>query len=227
MEPVNIAIYDLGDRGSRYVNALAKSGAKAVPFKYIDGARDAAGAADCCAGLLLPGGGDISPALYGRPLRSWCGEINEMRDQAEYALLRAFADAKKPIMGICRGIQVINAFFGGTLYQDILKETSSDIDHYHDCDYDQTAHAVSIAEGTPIYPLLGAENGVNSIHHQAVDGVAPGFTVAAAAPDGVVEAIWREAPSPVLGIQWHPERLCETRPEQQQIFDFFVGLCRQ
>lgn len=149
-----------------------------------------------CDGLLLPGGGDVASWRYGQPD---CGSYppNPAQDQAELALLEWFVRAEKPILGICRGMQVINIGFGGTLIQDLPGHSglTGSIDRLH---------AVHTAPSF-LTEVCGAECLVNSSHHQAVDRLGRGLRAVQWAPDGVVEAVCHET-LPVWGVQWHPER---------------------
>ena len=174
-----------------------------------------------CDGLLLPGGGDIDPKFYGQERIPACGEPNVLRDTAEPLLLRAFLAADKPVLGICRGIQVMNAVLGGDLYQDIKP-----FEHLPHNGHGAKVHTVTVRRGTLLSRILGQDTVlVNSQHHQAVDQVAPGFTLAALSEDGIVEAIEKPDARFCLGVQWHPEWLSDADPAMQGLFDAFVNAC--
>ena len=174
-----------------------------------------------CDGLLLPGGGDMDPKFYGQARIPACGEPNLLRDAAEPLLLRAFLAADKPVLGICRGIQVMNAVLGGDLYQDIKP-----FEHLPHNDHWAKVHTVTVRRGTLLSRILGQDTVlVNSQHHQAVDRVAPGFTLAALSEDGIVEAIEKPDARFCLGVQWHPEWLSDADPAMQSLFDAFVNAC--
>jgi len=150
-------------------------------------------------GLVLQGGADISPRAYGEePLKpEWEGD--PMRDRYEIELVREFMAAKKPVLGICRGAQMINVALGGSLHQDIPAHRSDD--------YDQHAHEVRLEPGSGLAKLYG-ETGprrVVSIHHQAIKRLAPGLAVEARAEDGVIEAVRGTGPGYLCAVQWHPE----------------------
>jgi len=154
------------------------------------------GTPEGCDGLLLPGGGDLEPWRYGQENTASVG-LEPKRDAAEMELLSWFTDAKKPVLGICRGMQSINVFFGGTLLQDIAEHSASEgIDR---------RHRVYTA-ASPLRSICGETCTVNSAHHQAVDRLGAGLEATQWAEDGIVEAICH-ASLPVWGLQWHPERL--------------------
>lgn len=159
-------------------------------------------------GLVLQGGVDISPDIYGGQLLNpaWAGD--PIRDRYELSLLRGFIEAGKPVLGVCRGAQLINVFHGGSLVQDIPSQWPGAVPHQDTEHYDRLMHEVAFESGSGLANWYGGCTGhrVNSIHHQCVDRVGDGLVVEARSPaDGVVEAIRRTGPDFVLGVQWHPE----------------------
>lgn len=163
---------------------------------------------DLLDGLVLQGGIDICPETYGETLRNpaWAGDA--IRDKYELALLRAFINAGKPVLGVCRGAQLINVHFGGSLIQDIPSMWSEPIQHQDTEHYDRLMHEVVFEPESSLAAMYGgtAPQRVTSIHHQCVDRLGDGLVVEARSPqDGVVEAIRFAGPSFVLGVQWHPE----------------------
>ena len=158
-------------------------------------------------GILLTGGADINPLFLGEePIKELHG-INPRRDRQELLLTRLAADRQIPILGICRGIQTMNAAFGGALYQDIHSQMEGKrIKHDQDLDRTYASHTVSIEEGTILHELFKTNTlAVNSFHHQAVMEPAPGFRVCARSTDGVIEAMESTEHKSMLGVQWHPE----------------------
>ena len=162
-------------------------------------------------GLVLEGGSDVSPASYGEtPLQEkWSGD--RVRDDYEKALVAAFGRAGKPVLGVCRGLQLLNVAFGGTLYQDIATQCPDAVVHRDAAIYDRNFHNVDFAHGTTLaglYPGLPSAR-VNSVHHQAIKELAPGFEIEArCSEDGMIEAIRRShalGRSYVAAVQWHPE----------------------
>lgn len=166
------------------------------------------GVAEDCAALLLPGGGDMEPRRYGQE-NTASRNLDPARDALELDLLERFAALKKPVLGICRGMQSVNVFFGGTLLQDIPGHAQVDgVDRMH---------PVRTAPGAFVAPEV-----VNSAHHQALDRLGAGLRAEQWAPDGVIEAI-RHRRLPVWGVQWHPERL--DNPAGERLFRAFLDLC--
>lgn len=205
---------------SKYMESLARAGA-GMRWVELSDPEQAVQDALICDGLLLPGGGDMDPKFYGQARIPACGEPNLLRDAAEPLLLRAFLAADKPVLGICRGIQVMNAVLGGDLYQDIKP-----FEHLPHNGHWAKVHTVTVRRGTLLSRILGQDTVlVNSQHHQAVDRVAPGFTLAALSEDGIVEAIEKPDAGFCLGVQWHPEWLSDADPAMQGLFDAFVNAC--
>ena len=205
---------------SKYIESLARAGAE-MRWVELSDPEQAVQDALTCDGLLLPGGGDMDPKFYGQARIPACGEPNLLRDAAEPLLLRAFLAADKPVLGICRGIQVMNAVLGGDLYQDIKP-----FEHLPHNGHWAKVHTVTVRRGTLLSRILGQDTVlVNSQHHQAVDRVAPGFTLAALSEDGIVEAIEKPDAGFCLGVQWHPEWLSDADPAMQGLFDAFVNAC--
>jgi putative glutamine amidotransferase len=174
----------------------------------VDGAAAIAAYAQWLDGLVLHGGADLSPTSYGEtPLQdAWRGD--RLRDDYERALVMAFVAAGKPVFGVCRGLQLINVAFGGTLYQDINTQKANTLVHRDAATYDANFHTLQVLPDTRLAQLIGSDTAykINSIHHQGIKELAPGFVVEARCPDdGVVEAIRRQGPGYVAAVQWHPE----------------------
>ena len=159
-------------------------------------------------GLLLVGGSDVSPHSYGQSAMKPEWEGDYIRDQYEIALIREFVRQKKPVFGVCRGMQILNVAFGGTLYQDISSQVPGAFVHRAWEIYDQNQHDIVLEDNSLLEKLCGLQNSrrVNSVHHQGIDTLAKGFLVEAKSkPDHIIEAIrFTEEPF-VYGVQWHPE----------------------
>lgn len=182
-------------------------------------------------GFLFCGGPDIHPSHFGEDTHIRCGNVSASRDLLELALLPLVMAAEKPVLGICRGIQLLNVALGGDLYQDIPSQLPSDfpIAHTQPFGYEIPSHTVKIVPGTLLVHICGsssespAEISVNSMHHQAVRRLAPGLIPSAHASDGLVEAIENPGyPTFFLGVQWHPEYLWSNRPEAAELFRRFI-----
>ena len=162
-------------------------------------------------GLVLSGGGDVDPALFGEAPHPAYFPAEEGRDAAEIALVRAALESKTPVLAICRGVQVLNVAAGGSLVQDIPTEVRHSLAHRIDRPKDFPAHEVAVSPGSTLAALLGTDASrpvvvVNSRHHQSVKAVAPGFHVTAKATDGVIEALESDDRNAFcVGVQWHPE----------------------
>lgn len=174
-------------------------------------------------GFLLTGGQDVSPALYGAEASPACGETCPMRDAMEPKLLAAALDMDKPVFGICRGIQLLNACLGGTLYQDLPTEHGRAVDHRMTPPYDRAVHEVTVLADTPLAALLGKTRlGVNSYHHQAVKALAPRLRPMAVADDGIVEAAYLPEARFCMAVQWHPEFFYKTDAASRALLTAFV-----
>ncbi|MCK4677641.1 MAG: gamma-glutamyl-gamma-aminobutyrate hydrolase family protein [Bacteroidales bacterium] len=186
---------------------------------------------DKCSGLLLTGGPDVYPGRYNKAYdSSRCGTFDLRRDTLEFALISKALNNNIPILGICRGQQIMNVALGGSLIIDIPSDFVSDIKHRNK-DGNACFHKVNIFEGSRLNEITGQQNGlVNSSHHQAVDRLADAFVVTARAEDGLIEAIeWKE---PIdkpffLGVQWHPERLTKNESLSTPIVLEFIEEARK
>lgn len=175
--------------------------------------------------LIFSGGGDINPLYLGEEPQRELGGINPVRDWHELMLARLAANRQLPILGICRGLQVLMATLGGTLYQDIYKEASATLKHSQSTDRHVATHTVRLAQESRLAQLFGTEVlAVNSFHHQAVKQVAPGFSVAARSTDGLIEAVESAQHKPMIGVQWHPEcMILGADRSMMPLFEWIVG----
>lgn len=169
--------------------------------------------------LILSGGHDINPLTWNEEPNIKLGGILPKRDTFDLKLLKYALEMKKPILGICRGEQLINVGEGGTLYQDLSLIEGSYIKHNQEHLSNVPTHTAQIKEGTRLYEILGEKEVlVNSFHHLGVKNVAPGYIVSATAKDGLVEAIEKKGEEFVIGIQWHPEMMTKDCLKMQKIF---------
>ncbi|NDW09116.1 membrane dipeptidase [Dysgonomonas sp. 520] len=176
-------------------------------------------------GLILTGGGDVHPSFYKEKPMANVLDLDSLRDDYELKLLRLASNRNVPILGICRGEQLINVAFGGTLYQDIPSQMKTEIVHKQTEARSEATHSVIVADSSKLAEVLGrsGEFQVNTFHHQAVKDIAPGFKVTAVSSDGVIEAIESYPNRSILAIQWHPEAMAvEGNKDMLRIFNFFV-----
>ena len=182
-----------------------------------------------CDGILLSGGADIDPMRFGQPQRWENGPIHPLRDEFELKLCKAvLTHPEKPVLGICRGFQVMNVALGGTLHQDLQSALPGQtIAHRQKQPGKYPSHPVSIVKNTAMHRILGSTQVmVNSLHHQALHRMGEGFAVTATASDGIVEAAELTGHPFFLGVQWHPEILFPTMPEQLRLFEAFVNAAK-
>lgn len=206
--------------GRRYTEAIERAGGVVLHVPPTEAAASAAPElVEHADGLLLQGGGDVEPTRYGQPNRSdHLYGISRAHDEVEIALVRAALARDIPVLGICRGMQVLNVALGGTLVQDIGERIADRESHW------DTYHDVEIHPGSRLHDAMGPRPArCHSYHHQVVGDVATDFNVVANAPDGVIEAIEHRHARWVVGVQWHPEDDADRESAQQRLFDRFVG----
>ncbi len=175
--------------------------------------------------VIFSGGEDVHPKFYGQEVQPECGEIDERRDEMELRLFDMAVCMNLPIMGICRGIQLINVAMGGTLIQDVPSRFGG-ILHQQDAPRLALWHDVTLIPGTPVSDLYGGADKLrtNSFHHQAVLDLAPGLVVNAMAAEGFPEAFTSAGSLPILGVQWHPEVSFTVDDNSKKIFDLFRSM---
>ena len=197
-----------------YAGAVAAAGG--LPLLALG--KDASECAQLADGLLLAGGMDVDPSLFGEERIDEQVVVQKERDEYEKELFEAFTGLKKPVFGICRGIQAINVFLSGSLWQDLPGQLNI-------C-HSETDHKVIAQPGNALFDLFGAEFIVNSFHHQSVNRLGEGLEVLCAGEDGVAEAV-RHVSLPVAGVQWHPERMIGSSgyPDMLPLFERFVARC--
>ena len=206
----------------RYYKQVIAAGGTPVIIPPVADAQVIVNTLEHLDGLILTGGGDHNPLWMGEEPSPRLHNINQERDAAELMITRLAFNRQIPMLGICRGIQVLNAFLGGELYQDIKP-----LEHLPHNDHWAKIHTVTVRRGTLLAEILKQDTVlVNSQHHQAVDKVAPGLVLSALSEDGLVEGIEKPDAKFCLGVQWHPEWLSAADPAMQGIFDAFVAACK-
>ncbi|MFC7394478.1 gamma-glutamyl-gamma-aminobutyrate hydrolase family protein [Scopulibacillus cellulosilyticus] len=178
-------------------------------------------------GLLLTGGSDIDPSLYGEEPQPGLGQIKPDRDQFEMLLIQEALKRNMAIFAICRGSNMLNVAAGGNIIQDILSQNPHPLQHYQLAPRDYCSHQIVINTGTLLHQIIQLDKmKVNSFHHQAVKNPAPGFQISAASSDGVIESIESTVHRFVLGVQWHPGDLVQKDSYAKQLFQSFVNACQ-
>jgi putative glutamine amidotransferase len=225
-------------QNSAYLQALIRAGAAPVLIPHLPDPVLLRSVYERVDALLLPGGGDVAPEHFGEPAHEKCERPDPDRDRTELALVRWCIEDHKPLLAICRGIQVLNVALGGSLYQDIEAQVPGAGRHDWSPGYprDHLAHTVSVLPDTYLAATLEpgglpprsvsgqvARLEVNSLHHQAIKDLAPGLRVVARAPDGLIEAVELEGHPFALGVQWHPEELAAKDDRAQRLFEALIG----
>jgi putative glutamine amidotransferase len=222
----NILVSDTGMErnyvNNDYVNAVAAAGGVPVimPIILEDEAIEAQ--VRGIDGLLLSGGYDVNPLIYGQEPIEKQEYTRPDIDEHDIKLIMAAYKMGKPIFGICRGVQVLNVAFGGTLYQDLSQKDGCYIKHVQNSKRDFAGHTVKVIRDTRLHEMFGDKVLTNSFHHQSVKESAPGFEISALSIDGIVEAIEMTGDKLVMGVQWHPECMYVSHPHMLKLFEKLV-----
>ena len=209
-----------------YVSCVIRAGAVPIILTHMPEEEEMQRLFDLCSGLVLTGGVDVQPKYFGESESHESCTFDPERDELEFPLLDMFVKAKKPVLAICRGMQVVHTYFGGTLYQDLPSEKG--VNHR------AILHNVKCEKGSILERLFGEEFEINSFHHQAAKDMGEGMRAVAFSDDGIIEAIEHES-LPIWAVQFHPERLSgedrkagteavarETTPDFSPLFEDFV-----
>ena len=206
-----------------YLEGIRQAGGIPVILPFTSENDELEQLAKMCDGFLFTGGHDVSPELYSEKPVDDSVICCKDRDEMESWYLKYAISSDKPLLGICRGIQFINAALGGTLYQDLPTQHSSGINHHQKPPYDIPVHTVSIVKDSPLGKLLDTEQlSVNSYHHQAVKDLSPRLKAMAISTDGLIEAVFMPEHRFLWAVQWHPEFSYLTDINSRKIFKAFI-----
>ena len=211
----------------RYYHAVAMAGAAPVLIPLLDDVETLRAIYERMDGVVIPGGVDVDPAAFGETPHERLGRIDPARDRVEIQLVKWAVEDEKPVLGLCRGLQVINVALGGTLYQDLETEYPNAIKHDYFPNYgfarDHLAHEVAVHAGSRMrHALAGSAVPVNSMHHQGIKALAGSLVASAVAPDGLIEGAESPNDAFVVGVQWHPEVFELSEPSSGKLFTDFV-----
>jgi len=211
----------------RYYHAVASAGGAPVLVPLLDDLETLRAIYERTDGILIPGGVDVDPATFGEKPHERLGRIDPARDRVEIQLVKWAVEDNKPLLGLCRGLQVINVALGGTLYQDLETEYPNPIKHDYFPTYgysrDHLAHQVAVEAGSRMrHALVDAAVPVNSMHHQGIKALATGLSASAVAPAGLIAAAESTSESYIVGVQWHPEVFELSDPSSGVLFTDFV-----
>lgn len=210
---------------STYLRAVWNAGGDAIFLPCAPDTQACERLVSLLDGLLVPGGADIDPALYNEEKSEVCGTVNRSEDDFDIALIQEAKKQGKPILAICRGLQIVNVMHGGSLYQDIPTQFPSEINHAFGGSYDnENYHTVKLNPDCHLAKILGQDEvKANTSHHQSIKDVAEGFTVTGYSADGSVESI-ENSDGSIIAVQWHPERM-QDMEIYRQLFKDFIEKC--
>ena len=209
-----------------YMKVIEECRGLPIMLPFTENTEELLDAYQLCSGILFTGGHDVNPRIYGKEQSEKCGKICPTRDTMESILLKKCLEDNKPFLGICRGIQFINAYLGGTLFQDIPTEYESNVEHHMIAPYDRQIHEVEVIAGTRLAKIIGAgKHGVNSYHHQAIKEISDELNIMAKSSDGLIEAVEVKDKKFAIGVQWHPELSYEKSEDSINIIKAFVDAC--
>lgn len=206
-----------------YINAVYSGGGVPMVFGVVQDESAIRAQIELVDGIILSGGWDVNPLLYDEEPSSLLQFIYPERDSFELKVIKIAYELNKPILGICRGMQILNVAFGGSLYQDLSHYSASSLQHVQKARRYEPSHTVEIVRSTLLHKIFGADVIMaNSFHHQAIKSIAPGFQVSAKAKDGVIEAFEKPGKQFIVGVQWHPEMMFRFHPDMLKIFTSFI-----
>jgi putative glutamine amidotransferase len=208
-----------------YHNSVASNGGIPVILPYIN-SELAMEMVQLCDGIIISGGEDVDPSLYGQDPHPQLGPTIPQRDVVEIALVHYALEHNIPLLGICRGLQIINVALGGTLIQDIPSQVKEPIKHTQIVDRSRDTHWVMVSKDSKLYEMMGTDRiRVNSLHHQALDILSNDLRIVAQSSDGIIEAVeyTRYPTTFTVGVQWHPESMVKTNKQMNHLFAEFIA----
>lgn len=208
-----------------YIEAVIKAGAVPILLPMSEAIDMIASQVKCIDGLLITGGIDVNPLLYKESCQFLQGESNTRRDYYEVMLIHQCVNSQIPILGICRGLQIINVAFGGTLYQDNSFASEYVQQHVQKERKEYPIHSIRIKKDSFLYSIFGEKAYVNSFHHQSIKKTAEGFRVIARSEDSIIEAIEHNK-FHIRAVQFHPEMMHNKDENMQKIFNEFIKMCQ-
>lgn len=211
---------------NNYMDCIEAAGGIAVCLSLHGGSSAIDSLVDRFDGFLFSGGDDIHPGAYGEDMLEEC-KVDTCRDALEIPLMAAVLAKKKPVFGICRGLQVMNIVLGGNLYQDIPSQLpESNILHNQEEPFTKTVHQVNILPNTPLTSILGSDRiDINSMHHQSIRALAESLRPTAMADDNIIEGVYLPDHPFAVAVQWHPEWLGMEDPASAKLFVAFIDAC--
>lgn len=214
------------DLNTTYSNAIYANGGIALILPYVDNTEFLLPLLATCDGFLFPGGGDLDPIYYGEEPHQLLGSVNMLLDKFQTDILKYAIDNHKPILGICRGMQLLSVLEGGSLYQDLSQFDKEHLTHLQQPASYVATHHVEIKKDSLLYKIFNKDTiRINSFHHQSVKDIPHNYIASAYAKDGIIEAIEYTKDDFRLGLQWHPEAMVSHHPHMNQIFQAFLNAC--
>ncbi|HBE9250259.1 gamma-glutamyl-gamma-aminobutyrate hydrolase family protein [Clostridioides difficile] len=208
-----------------YINAVLKGGGSLVIIPVNTDKEVIKKQIEMVDGVLISGGWDVNPQLYGEETREETTFIYPEVDEFDLITISIALELKKPILGVCRGLQILNVSLGGTLYQDNNLIEGSYIKHTQSSKRHVATHKVDVKEGSILEGILGKQLLTNSYHHQSVNQLGKGLKAIAYSKDGIIEAIEKEEENFVVGVQWHPEMMVDYCDKMEKLFKYFINIC--
>lgn len=211
---------------NEYIQAVILAGAVPILIPVTNSTVVLDRQLDLIDGLIVSGGYDVNPDRYNEEPHRLLGNTSHSRDDFEFYLVEQAYKRHIPYLGICRGHQVLNVAFGGTLYQDLSLKDDTYIKHSQKSDPHKPCHSIKVSPNSNLFNIFGETYKVNSFHHQGVKDVAKGFLVSATSPDGIVEGIELiDNENFLMGVQWHPEIMAEDDNKTLELFKYFIKHC--